>query len=238
MLIINSNSTDGYTMYNRETISTVQLEKIAKAYDSPPWWYDIRGFFILTFAYRGTLWEQVSLFGKNMGNNHLEAAIGTGTLLNIILHWNKLLRKPDSNITGFDYAEPMLDGARHRFAKWKNIRLLHADVGNLPLPDASFDTVNIANSIHCFPDITKAFSEIHRILKPGGTLAGNVLIYPKGNSLLDRISNRINNWGIKKGILVTPYKLPDIQQRITAAGFALRTEHYHGNIYNFTAQKA
>ncbi|MGN2393366.1 class I SAM-dependent methyltransferase, partial [Pelomicrobium sp. G1] len=30
------------------------LEKIAQAYSSPPWWYDVRGFFILTFAYRST----------------------------------------------------------------------------------------------------------------------------------------------------------------------------------------
>ena len=29
-------------------------EEIAEAYKSEPWWYDVRGFFILTFAYNST----------------------------------------------------------------------------------------------------------------------------------------------------------------------------------------
>ncbi len=50
------------------------LAKIEKAYDSPPLWYDIRGFFVLTFAYRSTLWAQIALFGNNIGPRHLEGA--------------------------------------------------------------------------------------------------------------------------------------------------------------------
>src|SRR5207253_7871264 len=34
-------------------------EEIAAAYSSPPLWYDIRGFFILTFAYNSTLPRQL-----------------------------------------------------------------------------------------------------------------------------------------------------------------------------------
>ena len=30
-------------------------DEIAEAYSSEPWWYDIRGFFILTFAYNSTI---------------------------------------------------------------------------------------------------------------------------------------------------------------------------------------
>src|SRR3989338_3605220 len=76
-------------------------EEINEAYKSEPWWYvikihtmifqhlpvsryqmlllnairyDVRGFFILTFAYSSTLLRQVRFFGKNMGSNHLEVA--------------------------------------------------------------------------------------------------------------------------------------------------------------------
>jgi ubiquinone/menaquinone biosynthesis C-methylase UbiE len=216
---------------------THDLSKIAKAYDSPPWWYDIRGFFILTFAYRSTLWEQVALFNRNMGQTHLEGAVGTGTLLGIVLKWRALTRAPVVDITGFDYAEPMLDGARRRFRKNKNVTLLHADVGALPFADAHFDTVNIANSVHCFPDVASAFAEVYRVLKPGGTFAMNVLLYPKSNSFLDRISNRINAWGAKKGILHRPYHQDEIRTLLKDAGFGVTYEHVRGNVFNVIAVK-
>ena len=81
---------------------TEKLDKIEAAYSSEPWWYDIRGFFILTFSYRSTLWNQIALFSKNIGENHLEVAIGSGTLFDIILKWRKLLAKPKSQITAVD----------------------------------------------------------------------------------------------------------------------------------------
>lgn len=218
--------------------STVSLEKIAKAYNSPTWWYDIRGFFILTFAYRATLWQQVRFFGGNMGELHLESAIGTGTLFAIIMRWRALTGKPKVTITGFDYAEPMLEGARRRFAKYPNITLMQADVGALGLPDQQFDTINVANALHCFPNLPLALSELHRVLKPGGTLAMNVLIHPKGNSFLDRIAKRLDHWGQEKGILVTPYTLEEIRSAIAAAGFTVTYDHYHGNVLDVMATRS
>ena len=219
------------------TALTLNLEKIAKAYDSPPWWYDIRGFFILTFAYRSTIFEQISLFGRNMGTNHLEGAVGTGTLFYMIMLWRKILRRPDVSITAFDYADPMLDGARHRFKKWSNIKLLQADVGNLPLPSQSFDTINIANAVHCFPDIQTGMNELYRVLKPNGTMAINVLMHPKRSGFLDRISTRINTWGMKKGILHTPYYQDDILNIAEKSGFRPIYTHRRGNVLNVILTK-
>jgi len=62
-------------------------EEIAAAYDSQPWWYDLRGFFILTFAYNSTLTHQLRFFAPNFGARHLELACGTGTLLEMVLRW-------------------------------------------------------------------------------------------------------------------------------------------------------
>ena len=95
----------------------------AKSYDSPPWWYDIRGFFILTFAYNDTLWRQVHFFSKNVSDNHLEAAVGTGSLLAIVMKYLKWIkgRKP-KNVIAIDYADDMLKGAQK---KLKNLNLKH-----------------------------------------------------------------------------------------------------------------
>lgn len=214
------------------------LSKIEKAYDSPPIWYDIRGFFVLTFAYRSTLWAQIGLFGNNIGPRHLEGAIGSGTLFGIILAWKKITgHRIDAEIVGFDYAPSMLAGAIRRFKATPGIRLIQADVAALDLPDGYFDTANVANAIHCFPDVAGGLREMCRVLKPGGRLAVNVLLYPRGIQPFKWISEKINAWAIRKGILYTPYEQADIRSRIINAGFDIEFEEVAGNTFNVIATK-
>lgn len=212
-------------------------DEIAEAYKSEPWWYDIRGFFILIFAYNSSLGSQLRFFGPNFGKMHLEVACGTGTLLQWMLRWRKLKGLPQVHIVGIDYAEAMLAGAKKRFANKAHIFIQHADAAALPYSDAHFDTANIANSVHCFPDVEGAFKEIFRILKPGGTLAANVLLHPRGSWPFKGIAERINRWGISKGILYTPYNWEDIRQRFVDAGFQVVSEGVKGNCLNLLLRK-
>ena len=140
-------------------------------------------------------------------------------------------------VTGIDYAPSMLAGAKKRFANDPNVQIQHADAADLPFPDASFDTANIANSIHCFPTVDGALRDIHRVLKPGGTLAANVLLYPDGLPPLRWAAQRINDWGIKKGILYSPFEEHDIRQRLIAAGYEISREFKSGNTWNVVARK-
>jgi ubiquinone/menaquinone biosynthesis C-methylase UbiE len=224
-------------MTQQQQSSGKTRDEIATAYSSEPWWYDLRGFFILTFAYNSTLGSQLRFFGPNFGARHLEVACGTGTLLELLLRWRKWKRMPASDIMGIDYAESMLAGARKRFAGNPSISLEHADAAELPFPDNSFDTANIANAVHCFPNVDGALRDIHRTLKPKGTLAANVLLYPRTPWPLNRIAERINAWGIRKGILYTPYEQENIRQKIIDAGFEILSESVSGNCYLVLCQK-
>ncbi len=217
---------------------TKTLEEIARAYDSPPWWYDVRGFFILTFAYRSTLTYQLRFFSRNLGDQHLEVAVGSGSLLDIILRWASFfgIRRP-RRIAGIDYALPMLAGAVRRFFGDKSVELHHGDVAAMPFDDEEFDTANIANAIHCFPCVDDGLHEIFRVLKPGGTLAVNALLYASGPQPLRAIAQRINDWGTRKGILTTPFDREDILRRVRAAGFEIASEEISGNTSNFVARK-
>lgn len=214
-----------------------ELAKIARAYDAPPWWYDVRGFFILTFAYRGTLWEQLRLFAGNIGREHLEVAVGSGTLFAMVLKRARREGRTPRRIVGFDYAEAMLAGAVHRFAAEPAIELGIADVGAMPYPDAVFDTVNVANAMHCFPDVPLALREIRRVLRPGGTMAANVLLEPTGIWPLSAIARSINRWGMAKGILHRPYRLAELRAAVQAAGLAVDREEVSGNAWNVIARR-
>jgi SAM-dependent methyltransferase len=50
---------------------------------------------------------------------------------------------------------------------------LHLEVGvveALPFEDASFDVVASTNTVYFWPELGRAFSELHRVLRPGGLL--------------------------------------------------------------------
>jgi ubiquinone/menaquinone biosynthesis C-methylase UbiE len=212
-------------------------DEIAEAYSSEPWWYDARGFFILTFAYNSTIGTQLRFFGPNFGPEHLEVACGTGTLLEMVLRWRRWKKMPPTKVMGIDYAPSMLAGARKRFAKNPQVQVQHADAAQLPFPDNSFDTANIANSIHCFPTVDGALRDILRVLKPGGTLAANVLLYPSGWAPLRWAAQKINDWGIRKGILYSPFEQHVIRQKMLDAGYEVVEEFKAGNTYNVVVRK-
>ncbi len=51
------------------------------------------------------------------------------------------------------------------------VRTARADAESLPFPDRSFDLVLGHAVLHHLPDLDRAFSEFHRVLRPGGWIA-------------------------------------------------------------------
>jgi SAM-dependent methyltransferase len=51
------------------------------------------------------------------------------------------------------------------------VRAARADAESLPFADESFDLVLGHAVLHHLPDLNRAFAEMHRVLRPGGTIA-------------------------------------------------------------------
>ena len=99
----------------------------------------------------------------------LEVPVGTGVLTMPVYR-----DLPDADITCLDYSPDMMAAAKERAeaAGIRNVRFVQGDVGALPFPDGSFDTVLSLNGFHAFPDKEAAYRETYRVLKPGGTFCG------------------------------------------------------------------
>lgn len=78
-------------------------------------------------------------------------------------------RYPKLKITGIDISENAVKKARERAKKEKldNLDFQVADVHKLPQIDNSVDLVVSHGGIHHWKDVSRAFSEIYRIMKSG-----------------------------------------------------------------------
>ena len=140
----------------------------------------------------------------------LEVPVGTGVLTMPVYE-----TLGGADITCLDYSADMMERAKRQAKKrgLKNVRFLQGDVGKLPFEDGSFDLVLSLNGFHAFPDKDAAYSEIFRILKPGGIFCG--CFYVKGE-------NRRTDWFIEKiytpkGFFTPPYETADsLKKRLKA----------------------
>ena len=122
--------------------------------------------------------ECVSSFA-GIANPHLIAPISAGeTVLDIgcgagtdlLLAARRV--GPEGRAIGIDMTEAMRDRALASAASAgaSNLEVHLGDATDLPLPDASVDVVISNGVLNLVPEKEKAFSEIWRVLRPGGRL--------------------------------------------------------------------
>ncbi len=83
-----------------------------------------------------------------------------------------LKRFPQAHVTAVDYSELSVEkAAEYNKAAVQAGRctVLQGDVSTLKLPEASFDLATAFETIYFWPGLEKSFSEVARVLKPGGT---------------------------------------------------------------------
>jgi demethylmenaquinone methyltransferase / 2-methoxy-6-polyprenyl-1,4-benzoquinol methylase len=128
------------------------------------------------------LWNRrvIDAAALNPGGSALDLACGTGSLT------RDLAKKvgPDGHVLGIDFSKEMLRAARSRPTINVAYRLGEAtDLQNVP--SDSFDAATIAYGARNIPDLDSLFSEMARVLKPGGVAVCLEIARPTG-----RVSSR------------------------------------------------
>jgi arsenite methyltransferase len=79
---------------------------------------------------------------------------------------------PSGRVTGIDMTPEMLAKARRNAheAGISNVEFVEGEAEQLPFPDESFDVVISNGVIDLIPDKDTVFSEIFRVLRPGGRI--------------------------------------------------------------------
>lgn len=109
----------------------------------------------------------------------IDLATGTG---DVAFELHKIW--PEAKITGLDLSEGMLDIARKREAELpaadrEKITFRKGDCMAIDAPDGSFDVATVAYGVRNFERLADGFSEIYRILRPGGRLCVIELSVPE-----------------------------------------------------------
>jgi len=137
---------------------------IAKAYDLQAPGYD-------SAVGRGIRALMRQLLGDlDVGEAPVALDVACGTGISTFALIEKTGGKGDFH--GVDISEGMLEVARRSAeAQGFSVRFSKGDAEDLDYPDAKFDVVISNMSLQFFPDKSRALSEMHRVLKPGGRLA-------------------------------------------------------------------
>jgi arsenite methyltransferase len=109
-----------------------------------------------------------SLGALDRGERVLDVGSGAGTDSLVAAQ----MVGPEGHVTGIDMTPEMLSKARRAAAEMEldNVDFLDAEAEQLPFPDESFDVVLSNGVIDLIPDKDAVFSELFRVLRPGGRI--------------------------------------------------------------------
>ena len=101
-------------------------------------------------------------FAPSHGERILDIGCGTGRLT------TEIANRTSTPLVAVDRSWSMLAEATHSCSG--QITFVQADAARLPFCGASFDAVFSTATFHWVPDHARLFSEMHRVLRPGGRL--------------------------------------------------------------------
>ena len=140
-------------------------------------------------------------------DNVLDLGCGSGWLSRRL---SKLI--PEGRVVGMDISDEMIRVARRSSADHDNILYITGEVAEIPWEPNFFTHAISVESAYYWPDLAAGVSEIHRVLRPGGT--SSILInYYRDNPYC-------HQWG---GLLAIPTHLMSAgewAELFRAAGFA------------------
>lgn len=107
------------------------------------------------------IWDQ---YQWQPGSRILELGCGTGAF------WENRVQKlpPDSVLVLSDLSESMVAEAWGRVRVHPGVLAQQMDIQSIPFPADSFDAVIANHMLYHVPDLKKAMTQAHRVLRPGG----------------------------------------------------------------------
>jgi SAM-dependent methyltransferase len=112
--------------------------------------------------------DVVGVLDVQPGDDVLELGYGPGGLIRLLAE-----RTDATSIRGVDPSPEMRDQASRHNRKAMRAGRVRLDLGTADrtgLPDASVDRVVSVNNIAIWPDLEAAVAELHRVIRPGGTV--------------------------------------------------------------------
>ncbi|MDQ3705177.1 MAG: class I SAM-dependent methyltransferase [Chloroflexota bacterium] len=151
----------------------------------------------------------------------LEIAAGTGVVTRAMASG----LEESVSILATDLNQSMLDHASAVGTK-RTVEWRQADAMELPFRDGEFDAVVCQFGVMFFPDKPKAFSEAHRVLRPGGIFIFNVWDRIEENEFANTIMTALESMFPEdppRFLVRTPYGYYDrsmIERDLASGGFS------------------
>lgn len=152
-----------------------------------------------------------SIKQKLSGETLLDVACGT-------CHKTNILSRYFERTYALDISSEMLDYARHKYGKNKQISYIRASADRIPLLDRSIGTIFI--SWGSFP-LSGTLKEIERVLEPGGsilrigttTIDNFTRLFPKFDSMrIKQIDKTFTKMGYKKEYHWVPIEFKSLRE--------------------------
>lgn len=140
--------------------------------------------------------------------------LGSGAGLDVLLSARRV--GPYGKAFGLDMTDEMLAAANANKAKAgaKNVEFLKGHIEDIPLPEGEVDVVISNCVINLSTDKQKVFSEIHRVLKPGGRMAVSDIVLTK--PLPEKLRQNVLAWA---GCIAGSLEISEYKTKLAQAGF-------------------
>ena len=127
-------------------------------------------------------------------------------------------------VVAYDLTEPMLSAARGHLQSRgaANVDFVAGDAASLPFSDGAFDIVTCRTAAHHFPDVGAFVRQIHRVLRPGGSLLLQDILGhddAAANAFILEVERRRDPSHVRS------YRMSEWKAFLRAAGLTVMDEH-------------